>query len=52
MYIVEITYQEIFHPNFHHKLLIREGRVLTNEQTHPSSMIIFVHHMKIVIYLA
>jgi hypothetical protein len=28
---------------FHHKLLTKEGRVLTNECTRPSSMTIFVH---------
>ena len=28
---------------FHHKLLTREGRVLANGWTHPSSMTIFVH---------
>jgi hypothetical protein len=28
---------------FHHKLLTREGRVLANGWTHPSSITIFVH---------
>ena len=28
---------------FHHKLLTREGRVLADGWTHPSSMTVFVH---------